>query len=155
MHYFLANYVPKIPNNTRIMQIAQYCAIIFKQKFLNQASNNWSRICVPLGIAPPLTTRERRNSRIVGLSDLFTSMFAPMRTAVFCACFTWSDGQSTCDQIMSNKRSKCRWSNCVLCIPSILSGSPNKCWLHTCTVVQNTQCNNMEIRIAGSSCHLQ
>ena len=24
------------------------------------------------------------------------------------------------------------WSNCILCIPFILSGSPNKCWLHTC-----------------------
>ena len=24
------------------------------------------------------------------------------------------------------------WSNCVPCIPYILSGSPNECWLHTC-----------------------
>ena len=88
MHYFLVNHAPKIPNNARIMRIVQDCAIFFKQKFLNQVSNNCSRICAPLGIAPPLTTGERRNPRIVGLSDLFTSMFAPMRAAVFCACFT-------------------------------------------------------------------
>ena len=24
------------------------------------------------------------------------------------------------------------WSNCALCIPFILSGSPKECWLHTC-----------------------
>ena len=40
--------------------------------------------------------------------------------------------QNTCDQIMSDRKSKCAWSNCVLCIPYILSGSPNKCLLHTC-----------------------
>ena len=31
---------------------------------------------MPLGIVPPLTTWERRNSRIVGFSDLFSGMFA-------------------------------------------------------------------------------
>ena len=30
----------------------------------------------PLGIVPPLTTRERRNSCIVGFSDLFSGLFA-------------------------------------------------------------------------------
>ena len=40
-------------------------------------------------------------------------------------------------------RSKRTCSKCVLCIPYILCGSPNE-FLHTC----------MEIRIAGSSCHL-
>ena len=29
------------------------------------------------------------------------------------------------------RRSKHAWSNCVLCIPFILSRSPNECWLHT------------------------
>ena len=28
--------------------------------------------------------------------------------------------------------SKRAWSNCVLCIPLILRGSPDKCWLLTC-----------------------
>ena len=32
----------------------------------------------------------------------------------------------------SDRRSKLTWSKCVLCIPYIHSGSPNKCWLHTC-----------------------
>ena len=36
------------------------------------------------------------------------------------------------DQIMQSRRWKRMWSNCILCIPSFLSGSPNECWLHTC-----------------------
>ena len=30
------------------------------------------------------------------------------------------------------RRSKCTWLNCILCIPLILSESPNECWLRTC-----------------------
>ena len=40
--------------------------------------------------------------------------------------------QNTCDQITSDRKSKCTWSNCVLCIPFTLSGSPNKCLRHIC-----------------------
>ena len=36
------------------------------------------------------------------------------------------------DQITSNRRLQRESSNCVLCIPYILTGSPNRCWLHTC-----------------------
>ena len=32
---------------------------------------------------------------------------------------------------MSDRRSKCAWSNCVMYIPFILSGNQNKCWPHT------------------------
>ena len=46
--------------------------------------------------------------------------------------FHVTDGQNTRDQITSDRRSKRAWSKCVLCIPYILSGSPNECWLHTC-----------------------
>ena len=46
--------------------------------------------------------------------------------------FHATDSQNTRDQIASGRSSKCVWSNCVLCIPYILSGSPNKCGLHTC-----------------------
>ena len=42
------------------------------------------------------------------------------------------DGQNTRDQITNDRRSKHEWSNHVLCIPFILSGSPNECWLRTC-----------------------
>ena len=42
------------------------------------------------------------------------------------------DGQNRHDQITSDWSFKSAWSNCVLCIPFIFSGSPNKCWLHTC-----------------------
>ena len=43
-----------------------------------------------------------------------------------------TDNQNTRDQITSDRRFKRAWSNCILYIPRILSGSPNKCWLHTC-----------------------
>ena len=42
------------------------------------------------------------------------------------------DSQNTRDQIASDRRSKRAWSKCVLCIPFILNGSPNGCWLHKC-----------------------
>ena len=50
--------------------------------------------------------------------------------------------------ITSDIRSKCTCSKCILCIPFILYGSLNE-WLHTCNACIN---NNLEIRIAGSSC---
>ena len=46
--------------------------------------------------------------------------------------FHMKDSQSMPDQIMSDRRSKRAWSNCVLCIPFILSGSPNEYWLYKC-----------------------
>ena len=39
---------------------------------------------------------------------------------------------NTRDQVTSDRRSKRAWWNCVLCIPFILSRSPNEYWLHTC-----------------------
>ena len=58
---------------------------------------------------------------------------------MLCVSFTWpffflflTDRQTTRDQITRDRRSKRTWSNCVLCIPFILGGSPNKCWLLTC-----------------------
>ena len=46
--------------------------------------------------------------------------------------FLVTDGQNTCDHITRCRRSKPAWSNCILCIPFILNGSPNKCCPHTC-----------------------
>ena len=49
--------------------------------------------------------------------------------------FHVTDSQNAHDQITSDGRSKLAWSNCILCIPFILSASPNECcrsWLHTC-----------------------
>ena len=46
--------------------------------------------------------------------------------------FHLTDGQNTSDKLTSDRRSKRTWLNCVLCIPFILSGSPNESWLHTC-----------------------
>ena len=51
------------------------------------------------------------------------------------------------------RRSKRAWSNCVLCIPFILSGSPNKQLL--ATYMRRKRYNNLEITIAGSSCRPQ
>ena len=52
--------------------------------------------------------------------------------AVLCTSFTVTDNQNMCDQIMGDSSSKCVSSYCILCIPYIRSGSPNKSWLHTC-----------------------
>ena len=43
-----------------------------------------------------------------------------------------TDGQNPRDQITRGRRSKHRQSNCIFCLPFILSGSPNECWIHTC-----------------------
>ena len=53
-------------------------------------------------------------------------------TASTLRSFLIIDGQNTRDQITRGRKSKPAWSNCILCIPFILSGSPKKCWLHTC-----------------------
>ena len=46
-------------------------------------------------------------------------------SAVLCAKFHVRDSQNTRDQITSDRRFKRAWSNCVMYIPYILSGSPN------------------------------
>ena len=43
--------------------------------------------------------------------------FAPTLCFALVLCYRWS---------------RHGWPNCVLCIPFILSGSPNESWLHTC-----------------------
>ena len=45
--------------------------------------------------------------------------------------FHMTDNQNTRDPITSDRKSNSMWSNCILCIPFILSGSLNECWLHT------------------------
>jgi len=45
--------------------------------------------------------------------------------------FHVTDALNTRDKITSDRRSKRAWPKCVLCIPYILSLSPNECWLHT------------------------
>ena len=52
------------------------------------------------------------------------------------AKFQVTDGQNMCDQITKGGRSRCLWSNWVLCIPFIPSESPNECWLHTCNACE-------------------
>ena len=52
--------------------------------------------------------------------------------------FHLTDGRNMRDQITSDRRSKCAWSHCILCIPFILCGIRNKCWLHTCNACVKT-----------------
>ena len=47
-------------------------------------------------------------------------------------------GQNTRDQITSDRRSKRAWSHCIMCIPFILSGSPNECCIHICDACVTT-----------------
>ena len=58
--------------------------------------------------------------------------FAPVLCFMYTCKFHMTDGQNILNQITSGRRSKHAWSKCILCIPYIPSGSPNKCWLHTC-----------------------
>ena len=51
-----------------------------------------------------------------------------------------TDSQNRHDQIIRDRRSRPLWSNCVLCIPFILSGISNECWLPTCDVCVMTTC---------------
>ena len=72
----------------------------------------------------------------------------------FCE-FHVTDSQNTRDHITSGRRSKRAWSNCVLCISFIVSGSPewDKCYI--ATYVRRMRNKNLAIRIVGSSCRLQ
>ena len=47
-------------------------------------------------------------------------------------------GQNTRDQITSDRRSKRAWSHCIMCIPFILSGSPNEYCIHICDACLTT-----------------
>ena len=59
-----------------------------------------------------------------------------------------TDSQNTRDQIMSDRRSKHKWS-----VHSFLVEVKSK-WI-LATYMWQMHNNNLEIRIAGSSCHLQ
>ena len=76
-------------------------------------------------------TSNNQTLRSAGDNDRSSKRFC---SNVWCALrkFHVTDGQNTRDQITRDRRSKRGRSNCVLCIPFILSGSPNECWLHTC-----------------------
>ena len=58
--------------------------------------------------------------------------FAPVLCFMYTCKFHVTDGQNMLNQITSGRRSKSAWSKYILCIPYILSGSPNECWLHPC-----------------------
>ena len=68
-----------------------------------------------------------------------TTIEGPNAVKCFCSNtvllykFHLTDCWNMRDQIMQGRSSKRPWSNCVLCIPFILSRSPNECWLHTCS----------------------
>ena len=75
----------------------------------------------------------------VGDNDQRSKCFCSI--AVLCISFMWQIVKTTRDQIVSDGRSKCAWSDyewwevqtCVnkLCFV-YSSGSPNECWLRTC-----------------------
>ena len=60
---------------------------------------------------------------LVSTSELETSDRRPKKLLLQRWCFA---------QVSRDRRSKRSWSDCVLCIPFILSGSPNEFWLHMC-----------------------
>ena len=74
-----------------------------------------------------------------------------LRRSVLCR-FRATDSQNMRDQITRGRRSKHGWSHCLLCIPFILSGNPNKLLAIYMRRMRN---NNLEIKIPGSSCRPQ
>ena len=92
---------------------------------------SWDSIIVMQPLATILFyTSNNQRLQSAGNNDQSQFAFAPM-LCVF-RKFHLMDSQNTHDQITSDRRSKCVWSNCILCIPLILSGSPNESCLHTC-----------------------
>ena len=78
---------------------------------------------------------------LIGYRVQATTIRGPNTVKCFCSnAVLLTDGQNTCDQFMQGRRLKRAWSSCILGIPFILSGRPNKCWPHTCdTCVITTQ----------------
>ena len=66
----------------------------------------------------------------VGDNDQRSKHFCSNVQCALCK-FHITNGQNTRDQIIRDRRSKHVWSNCMPCIPFIVSGSPNEFWLHT------------------------
>ena len=77
-----------------------------------------------------LSTSTSNNQRLRSAGD--NDRRSKGALVVLCVCFKWQTVKYTRDQITSNRRSKHAWSNYVICIPFILSGSPNERWLHKC-----------------------
>ena len=75
-------------------------------------------------------TSNNQRLRSVGNNDRRSKRFCSI--AVLCISFTWQMVKTHVIRLQVVERSKRMWSNGVMCIPLILSGSPNKCWLHMC-----------------------
>ena len=52
--------------------------------------------------------------------------------------FHMIDSQNTLDQMTSHRGSKSEWLNWIICIPFIISWSPNESWLHKCDACAKT-----------------
>ena len=91
----------------------------------------------------PVNVREQQVSPLNSIKLVITKVYGMRRQRSkvkrFCSnavsalrrCLV-TYGQNTRDQITMGRTAKRASPNCVLCIPFILSGSPNNCWLHTC-----------------------
>ena len=94
---------------------------------------------------PKTSNNQRLGS--VGDNDRKSKRFQLQRCAL--RKFHATDSQNTRVQITRGRRSKRTRSNCVLCIPFILSGKSKRMLT---TYMRRMGNNNLEIRIAGSSC---
>ena len=106
-----------IPKKSYFLYGTQRITAWLSTSFANLLYQNDNQLVITKGYWVWATTIESQNA------------FAPTQ------CFAQvsrGDGQNTRDQITSDRRSNREWSNRVLCIPFILSGSPNESYLHTC-----------------------
>ena len=74
-----------------------------------------------------LQTSKSQRLRSVGNNNRRSKRFCSSTVLSQVSCDRWSKHTRS-----SDRRSEHLSSKCVLCIPYILSGSPNKCWIHTC-----------------------
>ena len=86
------------------------------------ASDQIASVCIPfiLSGSPIKNMPRMRNTKCYGMQAITIegqNAFAPTLCFTLVLCYRWS---------------RHGWPNCVLCIPFILSGSPNESWLHTC-----------------------
>ena len=147
--FFLTNVKFPWPTELTIAQISPdnglsslLRAILFTHLFMLSASHVQ---CTWINVQKGLTFLK---TQYISILFNFTNNILPIQLAITKGCgvqATTIEGQNAFAptlffaQVSRNRwwsnyegrRSKGAWSNCFLCIPFILNGSPNECWLHT------------------------
>ena len=116
------------PKNKRIFLIF-VCS--FSSYWNNFSKKNCFRVYRKLLTWPTVDKKPINNQRLRSADDNGQKSKRFSSNTVLCLGFKW--------QMVKTRMIRLRgvegrnvWSKCVLCLPFILSGSPNECWLNTC-----------------------